>query len=81
MTLADALILLDAELANAPHDIGDPWRVVRGYLRRRDRPSSAAIPVPEPITNKHFVAVSGILEEAKAGISEPPVNTAKKGGV
>lgn len=81
MTVTDAIIVLDAQLEGAPYDVAESWRIARGWLRRRERPSSANIPIPEPITNKHFVAVTGILEEAKAGISEPPVNAAKKGPV
>jgi hypothetical protein len=64
----DAIILIDAQLLDAPLEIRDEWRVVRGHLRRNRRPSSVTMPAVDPDdvpTDKHFRLATGILRDAK----------------
>jgi hypothetical protein len=71
-SVEDAIILIDAQLLDAPTPIGDDWRRVRGHLRRNRRPSSTNMPAVDPDdvpTGKHFQLATKILQ--KAG-SEPP---------
>lgn len=68
----DLLTQLDLLLVDAPHDVTDPWRVVRGYLRRRSRrPSAVDLPAAEAIeetpTAKHFRVATEIL----TGVNKP----------
>lgn len=71
MASPEVIQTLDAELESAPYEVSDAWRIVRGHLRRRQRPSQVAQPiVEEPITaRQHFLAAT---EELKKGGSEPP---------
>ncbi len=66
MKLSDLVVLVDRALEGAPFDITDAWRIVRGYLRRRERPSQVLPEVEEPITAKqHFIAASEALKKTE----------------
>lgn len=60
MTSLEAVLLLDNELASAPPDVAEQWRVVRGWLRRRDRPSQTNL---EPAAPSHFAKATEILKQ------------------
>lgn len=54
---------IDLLLHDAPQDILDYWRHVRGYLRRRKTPSRTDVPIDEeptkpgiPSASEHFRA-------------------------
>jgi len=76
-SIEDLIILLDAQVMDSPYEVRDAWRIVRGHLRQRRRPSSTTLPTvdtpEEPITERHhFRAATDILRD---------VNTNDKKGV
>lgn len=58
---------IDGELEGAPLDVKDAWKVVRGYLRRRQRPSSTQIEAVThaalPPAAEHFRAAGDALRK------------------
>lgn len=71
-TLADAIALLDEKMSTRSTAVQDAWRIVRGDLRRSERPSTQMPAVDgEPITaRQRFVHVTEDLQKVREEINE-----------
>lgn len=69
--LALAIEVIDRVVDGGPPEITIGWRTVRGYLRRRRRPSTLESPrvEEEPITARHHFAAA--LERLEHGKKRP----------